>query len=57
MKENVLPIGNDKQVIVTDGNGKSREGTVLNQDNGYYLVNFPGILGNEFWSPEFVKEK
>jgi hypothetical protein len=29
-KENILPIGNDKAVIVTDENGKSREGTVIN---------------------------
>jgi hypothetical protein len=57
MQTNSLPIGNDKTVIVTDANGKSREGKVINQDNGKYLVRFPDTSMSEFWSPEYVKEK
>jgi hypothetical protein len=57
MQKNELPIGNDKSVIVTDGNGKSRVGKVINQDNGKYLVRFPDTSMSEFWSPCFVKEK
>lgn len=57
MKNNTLPISNDKNVVVTDPSGKAREGKVINQDNGYYLVNFTGTSMSEFWSPSYVKEK
>jgi hypothetical protein len=57
MQEKKLPIGNEKNVIVTDQSGKPREGKVINQDGGRYLVNFTGTSMSEFWSPEFVKEK
>lgn len=57
MKQNKLPIGNDQKVIVTDQNGKSREGTVINQDGSYYLVKFPETSMSEFWSALFVKQK
>jgi hypothetical protein len=57
MKQNKLPIGNGKSVMVTDGNGRSREGVIMNQDNGYYLINFPGTIMNEWWGQEFVKLK
>lgn len=53
----MLPIKNDKAVIVTDQNGNKREGKVINQDNGKYLISFSGTTMGEFWSPEFVKEK
>jgi hypothetical protein len=52
-----LPIGIETKVIVTDQNGKSREGTVINQDNGKYLVNFPDTSMSEFWSPKYVRVK
>lgn len=57
MQENKLPIGNDKNVVVTDQNGKTREGKVINQDGGKYLIRFPDTSMAEFWSPGFVKEK
>lgn len=57
MKEIKLPIGNERNVIVTDQSGKEREGKVINQDAGKYLVNFTGTSMSEFWSPEFVREK
>jgi hypothetical protein len=57
MQQIQLPIGNDKIVIVTDQSGNKREGKVFNQDNGKYLIRFPGTTMGEFWSPEFVKEK
>lgn len=57
MQKNELPIGNEKSVIVTGPNGIAREGKVINQDNGKYLVRFPDTSMSEFWSPEFVKEK
>lgn len=57
MQQIQLPISNDKVVIVTDQNGNKREGKVFNQDNGKYLIRFPGSSMGEFWSPEFVKEK
>lgn len=57
MQEIKLPIGNTKDVIVTDQNGNKREGKVINQDNGKYLVSFQGQTMGEFWSPKFVKEK
>jgi hypothetical protein len=57
MQEIKLPIGNEKNVIITDQNGKTREGRVINQDDGKYLVRFPDTSMAEFWSPEFVKEK
>jgi hypothetical protein len=44
-------------VIVTDQNGKARQGRVLNYDNGKYLVSFPDTSLNEFWSECHVKEK
>lgn len=57
MQVNTLPIGNDIAVIVTDQTGNKREGRVINQDNGKYLIRFPDTSMSEFWSPEFVKEK
>lgn len=57
MQENNLTISIGKDVIVTDEKGHVREGKVMNHDNGRYLVNFPGSIMNEFWSPAFVKEK
>ena len=57
MQDQKLPIGIEKTVIVTDANGKSREGKVINQDNGKYLVRFPDTSMSEFWSPCYVKEK
>jgi hypothetical protein len=57
MQQLKLPIGNEKMVVVTDQNGNKREGKVFNQDNGKYLIRFPGSTMGEFWSPEFVKEK
>jgi hypothetical protein len=57
MDKNTLPIGKDKAVIVTDQSGKAREGTVINHDNGRYLVRFMNTNMSEFWSPEYVKEK
>lgn len=57
MQTSTLPIKNDKAVIVTDQNGNKREGKVINQDNGKYLISFSGTTMGEFWSPEFVKEK
>lgn len=57
MQQIKLPIGDNKTVIVTDQNGNKREGKVFNQDNGKYLIRFPGSSMGEFWSPEFVKEK
>jgi hypothetical protein len=52
-----LPIEKETKVIVTDQNGKSREGTVINHHNGKYLVKFPDTSMSEFWSPEYVKAK
>lgn len=57
MQQTLLPIKNGATVIVTDQNGNKREGKVINQDNGKYLINFPGTSMGEFWSAEFVKEK
>lgn len=57
MQEIKLPIGNETNVIVTDLNGKTRDGMVINQDGGKYLVRYAGSNMAEFWSPEFVKEK
>lgn len=57
MQEIKLPIGNGKAVIVTDQNGKAREGQVINQDSGKYLVKFPDTSMSEFWSPSYVVEK
>lgn len=57
MQPIILPINNETQVIVTDQNGNKREGKIINQDNGKYLVGFPGTTMGEFWSPEFVKAK
>jgi hypothetical protein len=57
MQKNTLSIGNEADVIVTDQSGNSREGKVINQDNGKYLVRFPNSIMSEFWSPEFVKAK
>lgn len=57
MQQIVLPIKNETSVIVTDQNGKSREGRVINQDSGKYLIKFPDTSMSEFWSPEFVKAK
>jgi hypothetical protein len=54
---NELPISKETKVIVTDQSGKSREGTVINHDNGRYLVRFPDTSMSEFWSPEFVRKK
>lgn len=57
MQTILLPIGNDKAVIVTDQNGNKREGKVFDQDAGKYLIRFPDSTMGEFWSPEFVKVK
>jgi len=57
MNKIILPIGNLTDVIVTDQNGKAREGRVINQDNGRYVIRFPDTIMSEFWSPEFVKAK
>ncbi len=57
MQEVKLPISNNTPVIVTDENGKAREGKVINQDGGKYLVRFPDTTMSEFWSPCYVKEK
>lgn len=57
MQKNELPIDNDTSVIVTDANGKTREGKVINQDSGKYLVRFPDTSMSEFWSPCFVAAK
>jgi hypothetical protein len=57
MQEIKLPIGKDKSVIVTDQKGNAREGKVINQSGGKYLISFQGQTMGEFWSPEFVKVK
>ena len=57
MQETKLPIGKDKNVIVTDQNGNKREGKVINQDGSKYLISFQGQTMGEFWSHEYVKEK
>jgi hypothetical protein len=53
----MLPIKNETDVLVTDPNGNIREGKVINQDNGKYLIRFPNSVMGEFWSPEYVKAK
>lgn len=57
MQKNTLPIGNETTVIVKDQSGNTREGTVINQDNGRYIIRFGNSIMSEFWSPEFVSAK
>jgi hypothetical protein len=59
MQDKKLTIGIDSSVIVTDQQGNSREGKVINHDQGAnkYVVRFPSTAMGEFWSPEFVKAK